>query len=470
MEVYDILLVILYLTFSYAVAIVIKSFHTNNLYYRKYFLKGLSIKFFGGLSFALVYTYFYSYGGDTMAYYDDAAQITQFFFKDPITTIHLLVDTSSFGHNEIRSLVGPLRFGYGGSEFPVVRIATFLNILGMNSYYSTTILFAAFSYVGVWHFYLVFARRYPDIYDQLAIAVLFVPSVFFWGSGIMKDSIVLGFLGIIVYSIDKFLIGGARRWLWLGVTILSSLAVFSIKAYVIMALVPALVVWVVMNTRDKINNNLIKALIVPVLLAFSVIGVGFSLKVLGEYSKKYSIENFASSAKSIQSWHYVEGQNTSDHHGRGSSYTLGDYDPTLWGIIKMFPAAVNVTFFRPYLWEAKNIAVFASALESTILLLFSLHVFFGLGIRRVFPILFSDSFLMMSFTFAIFFAFAVGFTSYNFGALSRYKLPCIPFYVASLMILRYKVLLIKIKKMERIRELAFKTRKSRGFRNPKRFA
>src|SRR5690554_3934297 len=333
MEVYDILLVILYLTLAYAVAILIRSLHPKNIFYQKYFLKGLSIKFFGGLSFALVYTYFYSYGGDTMAYYDDAAQITQFFFKDPITTIHLLVDTSSFGHNEIRSLVGPLRFGYGGSEFPVVRIATFLNILGMNSYFSTTILFAAFSYVGVWHFYLVFARRYPHIYHKLAIAVLFVPSVFFWGSGIMKDSIVLGFLGVIVYSIDKFLVKrGVRKWLWIGLTIICAIIIFSIKAYVIMALVPALVVWIVMNVRDKIKNNLVRTLLVPVLLVLCVAGVGVALQVLGEYNIKYSIDNFASSAKSIQSWHYVEGQNTSEQHGRGSGYTLGEYDPTLLGI------------------------------------------------------------------------------------------------------------------------------------------
>jgi hypothetical protein len=36
------------------------------------------------------------------------------------------------------------------------------------------------------------------------------------------------------------------------------------------------------------------------------------------------------------------------------------------------------------------------------------------------------------------FAFAVGFTSYNFGALVRYKIPMMPFYYIALFILTDK--------------------------------
>jgi hypothetical protein len=39
--------------------------------------------------------------------------------------------------------------------------------------------------------------------------------------------------------------------------------------------------------------------------------------------------------------------------------------------------------------------------------------------------------------FSLIFAFAVGVSSYNFGALSRYKIPCLPFYAAFLIILYY---------------------------------
>lgn len=450
MDFYDIFVTVLYLLLVYVLAFVARSFYVDNELYRKYFLKGLTAKVFGGLGFGLVYTYYYTYGGDTMAYYDDASLITQYFFKDPLNAILLLWNPETVGAFEAQDVVRQFRLEHRGTEFPVVRAATILNILGMNSYYSTTVLFAVFSYFGVWHFFLVFAKRYPQIQNQLAIAILFIPSVFFWGSGIMKDSMVIGYLGVMLYAIDRFLEAGVKRVFWAVVILLAGMVIFSVKAYVIMALAPALVIWIVLNTKDKIKNKLIRAIIVPFLIAISIVGMAFSLEVLGRYQSKYALDNFFNQAYSMQTWHYQEGANTSDNHGRGSSYTLGEYEPTVTGTLKKFPAAVNVTLFRPYFWEVKNVAMVASAVESFAMLLFALFIFIGLGFFRVIKLLGKDSFLLMSFTFAIFFAFAVGFTSYNFGALARYKIPCVPFFVASLLILNYRVKEMKAAKKLRV--------------------
>ncbi len=459
MEIYDIIVTVFYAVLIYCIAFVIRSFYADNLLYRKYFIKGLTAKLVGGFCFSLVYTYFYTYGGDTMAYYEDAETFTVMFFNDPNRMLSLFFNPTGDA-TAVLDIKNRLRFGIDTNEFSVVRFAIVTNILALNSYYSATLLFAALSYIGVWQFYLVFARRYPRIYKQLAIAVLFIPSVFFWGSGIMKDSIVLGFLGVCVYAIDRFLRDGFSKWFWLGVTFLSGAIIFSIKAYIIMALAPALLVWVVMNGKDRIRNKFLRSLVIPVLLIFSVVGIAATLQLLSLYNSRYSLERFAETAQSVQTWHYVEGENFSDNHGRGSSYTLGDYDPDLAGIIKMFPASVNVTLFRPYFWEVKNIMMVASALESFVIMIFTLYIFLVLGVRRVIPLLLKDSFLMMAFSFAIFFAFAVGFTSYNFGALARYKIPCIPFYIASLMILRDKVMEIKQNRMERQRTIMKKSNKS----------
>lgn len=453
MDFYDIFVTALYLIIVYVVAFVVRSFYSHNVLYKKYFMKGLTVKIFGGLAFGLVYTYYYTYGGDTMAYYQDAALITRYFFEDPFKASLLLWDHEMAYATDAREVIRQFRLEHRGTEFPVVRAATILNILGMNSYYSTTILFAVFSYFGVWHFFLVFAKRYPQITNQLAIAILFIPSVFFWGSGIMKDSLVIGYLGLMLYGIDRFLQAGVQRIFWALVILISGKVIFSVKAYVIMALVPALVIWVVLNTKDKIKNSLLRALVVPFLIGISLVGMAFSLEVLGKYQSKYALQNFFDQAYSMQTWHYQEGANTSDNHGRGSSYTLGDYDPTVAGTLKLFPAAVNVTLFRPYFWEVKNVAMVASAVESFIMLLFTLFIFVGLGFFRVIKLLGKDPFLLMSFTFAIFFAFAVGFTSYNFGALARYKIPCIPFFVASLLILNYRVKEIKLKKKMRFAQV-----------------
>ncbi|TVR39035.1 MAG: hypothetical protein EA392_07890 [Cryomorphaceae bacterium] len=446
MDIYDVVITLVYISLIYALAFVTKSFHGKNELYQKYFIKGLTAKIVGGLSYALVYTYYYDYGGDSLAYFHDARLITRHFFSEPLEALSFIWNPAEAASSGIASQMGQFRFHIGGQEFPVVRVAAILNILGMDSFFSTTVFFASLSYVGVWHFFLVFAKRYPAIKGQMALSVLFIPSVFFWGSGIMKDTMVIGFLGIMMYGIDRFLRSSLTGWGWLFLVLYSGFVIFSIKAYVIMALAPALLVWMVMNYKDRIKNQLIRTLIVPFLLAMALVGVVASVQLLGQYQSKYSLENFLTSAQSIQNWHYIEGENTADNHGRGSSYTLGEYDSSVLGVMKVFPAAVNVTLFRPYPWEISSVMMIASAAESAALFIFSLFIFFGLGFFRVIRLLFKDPFLLMSVTFALFFAFAVGFTSYNFGALARYKIPCIPFYVASLLILNYEVKMLKAAK------------------------
>jgi hypothetical protein len=462
----DLILMIFYLILAYAVAYVVYSLKKNDSRYQNYFLKGLTAKMIGGIGFALVYTYYYTYGGDTMAYYGDAARITNYIFNSPLDGIRFLFDPESVSTAESKDVIQKLRLQYNGSEFPVVRTAAILNILGMNSYFSTTIIFAFLSYLGIWHFFLVFAKRYPKIEKQLAYAIFFVPSVFFWGSGIMKDSLVIGYLGMMLYAIDKFQEKGTSKLLWLLLLLYFGYVIFSTKAYVIMALAPAIIVWVVLNFKDRIANPVLRAIVVPFLLTISVIGVAGAVQVLGQYQSKYSLDNFLSTAHGMQTWHYLESGNLGGGYGRGSSYTLGEYDPTLLGTLKVFPAAVNVTMFRPYFWEANSVAMLAGAIESFVILMISIFIFIGLGFFRVIKLLMKDPFLLMAITFALFFAFAVGFTSYNFGALVRYKIPCIPFYLCGMLILNHKVKEIKLMNRMRLKQIVYGSKEETST-NPK---
>ena len=48
-----------------------------------------------------------------------------------------------------------------------------------------------------------------------------------------------------------------------------------------------------------------------------------------------------------------------------------------------------------------------------------------------------DAFALLGFS--LFFAFITGLTSYNFGALDRYKIPCLSTYIISLLIIEYRM-------------------------------
>ena len=119
----------------------------------------------------------------------------------------------------------------------------------------------------------------------------------------------------------------------------------------------------------------------------------------------------------------------------GAAYDLGDFEPTISGISKMIIPAINVTLFRPYLWEARSIIQIFSALESAGILLLTLYLVLRRKLYQTITRIYHDPNLIMCIAFSLLFAFIVGVSSYNFGSLSRYKIPCTPFYMLFLMIL-----------------------------------
>jgi hypothetical protein len=76
-----------------------------------------------------------------------------------------------------------------------------------------------------------------------------------------------------------------------------------------------------------------------------------------------------------------------------------------------------------------------AAIENTILLLLTLFLLVRVGFRKVYTLIQNQPLLVFSLVFSIFFAFAVGLSTSNFGALVRYKIPAMPFYASAILIL-----------------------------------
>lgn len=430
----DFILMLLYFTLSLSIGFLIKLRYKRNALYQRFFIPGLLVKLLGGISFGLVHTFYFTYGGDTKSYFADMTYLTSSFFEDPMSTLSYMFNKFSYLSNEIRRNT---HFGIGTKEFFLVRIATILNIFGLNSYWSTTILFASFSFVGTWQLFLVFARKYPSITKQMAWAALFLPSLIFWGSGIMKDTLGVGFLGVFLFAVHHIYERGKFSIWYLALIGISVYVIFSVRAHIIFGLIPAMFIWLSLGMKEKIRNPLMKMIFMPFMIVIMIVGIVSAFSYLGKYNSQFSVDNVIGTAWAYQNWHYVEGQNTSEQHGRGSSYTLGEYDPTPIGVMKMFVPAVNVALYRPYFWEVKNPAMGILALESFVFLILTIYIFMRVGPFVIIRAASNDSFLLMSLIFSVFFAFAVGFSTYNFGALARYKIPALPFYAMSLLVLNH---------------------------------
>jgi hypothetical protein len=399
---------------------------------RPYYLPGLYVKFFGAIFIGLVYQYYYGGGGDTFNYFHQSNIINSSLNDSFDTWIKLLFRKSPNTNPRLFEYTSQIEFYQDPSSYAVNVIAALVGLLCFNTYIPMALVFAFFAYTGVWAMYRTFTNVYPGFKKQLAIAFLFIPSTFVWGSAIFKDTVCMFGLGWMTYTTFRIFVNRDFSIKNIFLLIFAFYLIAIIKLYILLAFLPAISLWILLSYSHKIRNGGLRFLTWIFFLAITVVGFIF---FANEYSKelnKYSLEKVAQTSSVTRDWiAYSSGE-------EGSSYDLGEFEPTIQGMLTKFPAGVAVTLFRPLPWEAKKLIVGLSALEAICFLLGTLLAFFKNGFLGFFRKVFSDPNLTFFLSFSLIFAFAVGVSSYNFGALSRYKIPCLPFYAALLIILYLK--------------------------------
>jgi hypothetical protein len=116
---------------------------------------------------------------------------------------------------------------------------------------------------------------------------------------------------------------------------------------------------------------------------------------------------------------------------------IGEFEATVPSMLAKAPLAINLALFRPYLWEANNVVMLLSGLECMVILVFTIRVLLRARVLGAFPIIYKNHLLSFSIIFSLFFAFSVGISTSNFGSLVRYRIPVLPFFIASLYIIQH---------------------------------
>jgi hypothetical protein len=398
---------------------------------RKYYLPGLYAKFGGAIFIGLIYQYYYG-GGDTFNFFTHAKIINSALGDSFTTWLKLIVHTPTDQAPEIYSYASQLYWYNSTNDYAVGVITAIIGLFTFTTYLPTALLFAFISYTGIWAMYTTFVRLYPKMVKPLAIAFLFVPSTVVWGSGIFKDTICMFGLGWLTYCTFRIFVNKDLSIKNLLLLVLSLYLIAVIKLYILLAFLPALGLWLLMTYSHRVSSPALRFLL-NIAFAGMVAGAFFLFadKFAAEMNK-YSLDKIAQTAARTQGWiSYV-----SDIQ-EGSGYDIGKFDPTILGMLSKFPQGVVVTLFRPFIWEAKKPIVLLSSLEAMAFLYFTLLLIFKNGTKLI-KWTRNDPNLFFFLVYSLIFAFAVGVSTGNFGTLSRYKIPCVPFYAAFLLVLLHK--------------------------------
>ena len=349
------------------------------------------------------------------------------FLDSPLTGLKLLFTDGTY-QGDIYQYTSRIYYFRDSNSYAIIRIATIFDLLTFSTYSATAALFAVLSFIGAWQFYLVFYRQYPHLHRQLAVAAFFIPSVFFWGSGILKDSVTLASLGIASYQFFKIFV--ERKYgIWNLILLFVSLyVIFAIKIFILQAYLPAVILWIGAVNIKYIRSITLRIMFLPFIIGLLLFSSYYTVLKVSEDDVRYSVTKIAETARTTAyDIRYLSGRDA------GSGYILGELDGTFDSMIRLMPQAINVTLFRPYLWEVRNPLMLISSLESLSLLCVALYVL--LKKRNLVLSALLQPNVIFSLTFSLTFAFAVGVSTYNFGTLVRYKIPMYPFFVTALMLI-----------------------------------
>lgn len=420
MELRDLIVSPLLLIAIYVVAYLVRP-HVSDEVTRRYFFPALTVRILGALAVGMVYQFYYG-GGDTFAYHTHGSRHIWEAFKDsPIKGIELLLSNGT-PMEDTYQYASKIWYFRDAQSFFVIRVATIFDLLTFSSYSATALLFAVTAFLGAWLLFRAFYQLYPDFHRWIALSCLFVPTVFFWGAGIFKDTLTLSALGIAIFYIFKMVAHHKISWRYLIIVLLAFWVIYSIKIYILLSFLPAVIIWVFNKYLFKVRSQMMRFLLIPFVSVVVVVLGYLAIQKVAEDDPRYNLNKIAETAKvTAYDIRYWTGKDA------GSGYSLGELDGSFGSMLRLAPQAINVSLFRPYLWEVRNPLMLLSALEGMTMLFLTLYVLWKSGVGFFKKAMQPE--ILFCLIFSLIFAFAVGISTYNFGTLSRYKIPMMPFYL-----------------------------------------
>lgn len=434
-DINDIILVPVCLVLMYAI-IRGRANACHDMKLRKYYYRAFYWKMFFVFAYTFV-TEFYFGGGDTSLYYQ-AVKDLRTAIEDDFSNFWTLLSTP---HLDPGNPLAPyflydnfndITYNYmqGSSNFFVPKMAYFPSIIFFNSYLCICFFLSMFALGGAIRLFKTFYHYYPNNTKEIALACLFLPSVNFWSGGLLKDTICFGAVGFIVYAalnifIKKRKIGASIIWM-----VISCYLLYNIKTYIFLVLLLAITIWMFAETNKLIKDRTLRQIFAFMTFSVAIAAGYFLLQYFtsADTLKQYQFDNIISSAETQRNA-YRDIYSAGDQQ-QTSYYTIQTGNPAL-----LFINSIGATFYRPFPWEVKSVAAILSAVEAIAFVLLTLNLFLKRGLVRPFATIFKDPRILMCFVFSIVFAIGVGASTANFGTLSRYKIPTMPFYLMMLLLL-----------------------------------
>lgn len=398
-------LFIFYLSaFSFIISVV--PFFKNSGIGRWVLITLFVIKVGAGIAYGKFYTLpKYYANSDTWRFYRLSLEETKWLLKDPFSFIR---DLFHYGYNTTGNIFSGENTYWNDlkSNVPVKIMAVF-NLLTGNSYYCNIILFNFLFLFGLVALFKVLSAIFPGKKWIVIGGVFLLPSTLFWCSGIHKDGLILSALGAGIYCCYQ-VIKRSFSVKYLLIILLSFILIFSLRNYVLFALLPAVFCWGLAEKYPNKKNAIFFGLYFIGLAVFFITPLIFPSLNLPLYITAKQQEFLQLSA--------------------GSEVKTDPLEPTLRGFITFLPHALDMAFFRPHPGEFKNFSYIPAIAENLLLVVLIILSIFHINKRtRI------EAVVMCLFAFSISILLICGYTIPFTGAIVRYRSLVLPLIITPML-------------------------------------
>ena len=272
----DIFLVPLSILIIYAISYGFRRKY-NKTIIKQYFFPALFIRLAVVIFYAALIQFYYDGQGDTSIYYqamldmhkavsDDITMLGDIFF-------HMKIDPAGrlFPYFVYDELGGYTQYVISDARnFMVPRFGLIFSLIFFKSYLCASLFLSFFAFGGCWRMFKVFYYLYPHLHKKAAIAALYLPSVIFWGVGLIKDSICIGALGFLFYALYSIFFLKRKIVSSVIISLVCGFLLYSIKPYIFLCFIGAFVLWLFLHFSKQIRDRTLRQSQVFCLLLWEV--------------------------------------------------------------------------------------------------------------------------------------------------------------------------------------------------------
>jgi hypothetical protein len=363
------------------------------------------IKCMAAVSLGLVYRYYYS-TGDTWTYFEQAVQLSDLAHTDFNKYLQALFT------NQDTSTVTHILY-FHDRAFLFVKVVSIFSLITSGNYWLCATYFAVISFFSCWVLYQRAKEWLIGSSKAVALAVFFFPSILFWSSGLLKETLALAALYFLTSVFIKFAFSSKVSWAEWLLVLVSLFIGWSLKYYwmaiFLGVLLPSVVI-IAINRVQKLTVVQWRAGWV-VLFACTIILATFS-------HPNFYFERILSVLVASHDQSLLSSPSQSTIH-------YFNLQPTWSSLVLNSPWAFFSGAFRPLPWEAYNLASFVGSIENMVIVI--LTISFLISFRKT-PTEFLVPIVVYAITLCVFLAISTP----SLGTLSRYRVGFLPFFVFAL--------------------------------------